>query len=445
MSSLVYLNKLKEPLSAEDKEKIIKDVCIKNTDTNEVIPFFKFDEEKNAMILPFQYAKLFNKVSKIRNPNDSISFPLRDHQLPIFNEAYNHLSNYNSVLLELPPGTGKTILGIYLSLKLNVFPVLITFPSSISSLAGQWQKTIVEKFGVNESEVCILDTPAKQSSLIDHSYKFLLSFDTRIKSVHNIPIKTLIIDEAHLLCTQKKVNDIFLNIHPRFVITLTGTFMKNNGMCKIMKLLTLNSSEKNSIYKLPSRPFKVTVHNITSPIDVQLSFNKKTKKMDFTKYCRDICENEIINKSILYLLSKFSQKKIIILTKIVEHSIFLKDLIETTLNTEVAILSGKNKSHVDKNILIGTIPKLSTGYDAENASIDYSGRPADTLILFHPIKSWQLFEQCKGRVMRCGDDILPEVHSISFSNLKFSSKHIRNLFEYIEKTNGKIFFNDIIV
>jgi len=66
----------------------------------------------------------------------------------------------------------------------------------------------------------------------------------------------------------------------------------------------------------------------------------------------------------------------------------------------VDILSGTKSKYFDSRILIGTISKISTGFDSANVAINFNGIAIDTLILAGSTKSHNLHIQSIGRVFR---------------------------------------------
>lgn len=396
----------------------------------------KDNKDKITFILPFYYATTNLKLKEIKNTLTPISFEkltLREDQHPILKEVLDNILKTSTSIIEIPPGKGKTTISLCAALQLNLFPILIVIPSKISSLPKQWKDTIINRFGYTEDDIYETETFSKEdksNTLITSNYKFIISKDTRV--LKEVKVGTLIADEVHLLATYKKYINVFMNIFPQSIIFLSATVERVDE--EHLPLYFISGAQ--TIKRKPNHPYLVKIWDCPYEINIKLQFNTFTKKMDYLQYCKDLSENEHYNKTILDILSSYNDKKFIILTKLVDHVHFLKKIIEEKLKEETSILCGSTKTHLDRRILIGTIPKLSTGYDCEMASIDYKGISPNALILVHPIKHPQLFEQCKGRVTR-DSKIIPIIFSIKIPFLKFSSKHILNLSDYIINNGGQ--------
>lgn len=456
----------KRDFTEEIKGKLIEDLKVENTTTDEV--FYAYNENNiqetdssYKITVPFFYGKNFKGKEK-----KTVFFPiienftLREHQFDIVTEALSELAKKDCCTIEIPPGQGKTVIGIFLSESIGSSKTLIVYPSKISSLAKQWQTTLLKFEGrITEENIYVVEDSVQQekkkfkknnnSSVKEffstsEKIKYIICGDTRVPlfSDDKKLFDTVIIDEAHMLCTEKKLNSVFFNLIPKKIITLTATLERIDGLHRLLYLI---SGSDFSIKRLPSLPFEVRIKKVAGlqEGEIRLTFNEKTKKMDFTEYCHSLSSNEKYNDAIIEVVKKsISQeedRKVIILTKFIEHAHFLSEkIIRECGGIKVAVMCGsKVKSHVDEKVLVGTIPKLSTGYDMATAAINYDGVAADTLIVVHPIKQYQLFEQCKGRVMRTTAK-KPVIYFFEIPGLKFSTKHILELEDYIVRCGGEI-------
>ena len=118
-----------------------------------------------------------------------------------------------------------------------------------------------------------------------------------------------------------------------------------------------------------------------------------------------------------------------------------------SLGIESDSLYGNKKSYKNSRVLVGTIPKMGTGFDEENACDDFYLNPekSNTLIFINSVKKESLFEQVRGRVMRSDN---PHVIWLMDDNTSIL-RHFNGLKNWISKTNGNIVYvpsiNDLIL
>ena len=363
---------------------------------------------------------------------------LRTNQIEIIDTAKSHLKQFNTTTLCVPPGEGKTIMAIYLATFLN-FKTLIIVPSSLASIIPQWEKSIETSFElIDKSSILIVPEFAKSDKIIDDDkINFIISLDTRVKGIPKIlldKIGTVVYDEAHLLCTSGKVEALLLPT-PKYIIALSATLEREDGAdCMFKKLI----AGPHSINKLSSKKFTVQV--IRNPVKFQYQFNDTTGTMNYTEFCKDIANNQMCNQKIIDIVkSSEKERKFIILSKFIEHAKLLSKMLKEE-GIATAVMAGKIKRHPDVKALVGTFPKISTGYDLATAAENFDGNPANTLILTHTIAKWQSFEQSKGRIMRESEcELTPIVYWMATEN-KLTITHLEKISEHISKTNGKIIF-----
>jgi len=77
--------------------------------------------------------------------------------------------------------------------------------------------------------------------------QLLISRISRVENI-DVPIDLLILDEAHLLCTQNNLNRL-LALEPKYVIVLTATPERDDGMEKI--LTALAGGKKHQFWLFP--------------------------------------------------------------------------------------------------------------------------------------------------------------------------------------------------
>ena len=75
----------------------------------------------------------------------------------------------------------------------------------------------------------------------------------------------------------------------------------------------------------------------------------------------------------------------------------------------VAILAGNKNRYVDSRILIGTVSKISTGFDCKNVSENFDGIDIQLMILCGSTKSHNIHIQSIGRAFRSDSPIIVDI------------------------------------
>ena len=148
---------------------------------------------------------------------------------------------------------------------------------------------------------------------------------------------------------------------------------------------------------------------------------------------KSLAESQERNKLIVSIVTTNIHRKFIILSKLQDHVKLLEDIF-TKIGIKVGTLYGSKSKYSDSPVLIGTIPKIGTGFDENTACDDFQGVASDTLILCHSVKNWRLFEQLRGRCMRSKSPIVIWLAD----PISTIDNHFRELKSWIKETNGTI-------
>ena len=323
---------------------------------------------------------------------------LREKALPVIKET-------GSVSLFLPCSWGKTIQATELAASLvgdTGGRVLVLVTRII--LEGQWQDTF-EKF--TDAKVEIIGTrktkavyPTKVETAVETS-QLVISRIGRVKSFYG-KLDVLILDEAHFFCTDNNLQEL-LKLEPKYVIVLTATPNRDDGMEKI--LVALAGNKRHQFWAISKKPFKV--YPIVSGYSVS---DCKTQSQD--KNLPDIApdSSRVRLESALAALQPRNDRIIKLIRKIVSKTGFKcaivgdrvtqLDYIYTTLQEkgiDVGRLWGKDKIAKNAKVLVGGIKKIGTGWDEKSGVKDWDGERVDLLFM---IISTAKMEQVSGRVFR---------------------------------------------
>lgn len=347
---------------------------------------------------------------------------LKDYQVEPALEAYQQLQIWGSTTLKLPPGFGKTMIGAWLwSFTATVVVVLVVQ----QPLLRQWKKTFLTAVpGLAQSIWVVGDDPPPGPGVIP---AIIICMNQR---THQIPagvkeaVGCLIIDEAHCFCTPDRV-EALLAFTPKYVIAETATLERDDGMEKMIHSIC----GEHSVSRVATKPYSV----IRLDTSITVEENRNKYGVNFNDLCNRLCALPERNMIIVDIVKTNPHRKFMILTRLADHVALLQLLI---LNTGIscATLYRNQKTYSDSPVLIGTIPKIGTGFDEANACDDFGGVQSDTLILAGSIKKNTVFEQVRGRVMRSANPVV--IYLVDRNQV--CKRHFRETAGWIEYTQGVI-------
>jgi superfamily II DNA or RNA helicase len=150
------------------------------------------------------------------------------------------------------------------------------------------------------------------------------------------------------------------------------------------------------------KPF--TVYKLMTGISTELVKNKMGT-VDFSKLTSNLAQNPLRNAFIVDLIEKNTQHKIMLLTWSKAHVQTLYEALKLR-GVSVDYLSGTKSKYVDSRVLLGTISKVSTGFDSKNVAIDFDGMAISMMIFLASTKSFNLHIQSIGRAFRSDNPVV---------------------------------------
>jgi len=354
------------------------------------VPFYFKDGENVHLPMFFTRVlkgKFINDSNEYKPINVNFIHQLYEHQTPVAEQALEHLSTHRGTIVGVYPGFGKTVIGAYLTSKLKVLSCVICHRDILQS---QWEKTFHDFTDVPHDKIWIVGV----NKVIPEKAEVIIVMDTRVEKIPTDIIKRvglLIMDEAHCLCTTSRVKPL-LSFTPRYAVAMSATLERDDKMESMMYSIC----GKKVINKTSSKPFIVykTMTNVAP--EVELGANGQ---LNYGKMVSSLCYNDERNELIKSIVCSNPERKILILTGLVDHAKLLVKEFQG-LNERVDFLAGTKKKYNDSRILIGTFSKIGTGFDEKSACADYNGVRIDLLILASSIKKHGLLEQNVGRVFR---------------------------------------------
>lgn len=366
--------------------------------------------------------KSYPRVAEAPLDRPNFCAMLKNYQVEPALEAYQQLQIWGSTTLKLPPGFGKTMIGAWLwTFTATVVVVLVVQ----QPLLRQWKKTFLTAVpGLAQSIWVVGEDPPPSPGVIP---AIIICMNQR---THQIPadvkqaVGCLIIDEAHCFCTPDRV-EALLAFTPKYVIAETATLERDDGMEKMIHSIC----GEHSVSRVATKPY--TVIRLDTSITVEENRNKYG--VNFNDLCNKLCALPERNMIILDIIKSNPHRKFMILTRLADHVALLQMLI-TSNGISCATLYRNQKTYSDSSVLIGTIPKIGTGFDEANACEDFGGVQSDTLILAGSIKKNTVFEQVRGRVMRSSNPVV--IYLVDRNQV--CKRHFRETAAWIEYTQGVI-------
>lgn len=388
-------------------------------------PMLTYYIQKDGYIhLPLSFASALtqqpcNLDSNYPSYNFNFTGSLYDYQVEVCTESLQQLKSFGGSIIGLYPGAGKTIMCSKLSCDLKKLTIVFYHRTT---LEVQWYNTYIE---FTDAKIWIVGQPLPK----DGQFNVILCMDTRFDSIpDNIKssIGCVIVDEAHCFCTPSRI-PVLLGTSPCYFIASTATLEREDGMHSMIKLIT----GEHGVFRHSTKPF--TVYHFQTGICVPYTFNKRGET-NFSQLVGDLCNHSLRNSMILTLTQIFKDNKIAILTGRKSHANYLTTYLRQQ-NESVDSLFGTQKSYTDSRILVGTVPKMGTGFDEKSFCPTFDGKRIDLLIMCVSTKSASVLEQVAGRVFRAH---LPTIIDISDMD-RISKNHFRERKKWYLERNGDLF------
>lgn len=339
--------------------------------------FEAYDINEDVVSVPFAYAINKLEIPKPKMEDYSkfnLKFvgSLREPQKIVKDEAIRNLNRYGGCLISCYPGFGKTLTSIYIASKISLKTIVVV---NKIPLMEQWEDAILNL--CPGAKVEIIKPAKKVSPDSDFIIVNAINVSKFPESVFE-KFGTLIIDESHLIMS-KVLSQCMFKIHPKYVIGLSATPYRPDGLNGLMDLFF---TEHKIVRKLwcPHIVYKVET-GFTPPVELAAN-----GKVDWGKILEAQCINETRNNLIVDIIQKHPDRNFIVISKRTEQSRYIHDkLIE--LGEKATILVGSGSAYdKEARILVGNIQKVGVGFnhpklnalilasDVEEYFIQYLGR-----------------------------------------------------------------------
>lgn len=385
---------------------------------------FRKSKDGKSILVPYRFGciltgKMVNQHIEYRECKSSFGVQLRDYQVDPMEKAMEQFHRYGTTTLSLFPGWGKTIAGSYLAHSTGLSIMVLTHREAISQ---QWLKTF--NLTLPEASVWVVN-----HKIPDYVPDIMICLGDRYRWIPENFIKgigVLIIDEAHLFCTAKKVSCLF-SVTPKYVIVETATLERDD----MMHMMMYSIAGLHSVKKVSTNPYRI--YQIYTGVYVEEKYTRRG--LDYSHYCKSLAANKDRNNIIVNIVKSNPHRKFMIITKLADHVQLIELLLKQKhINVECDTYYRSKKKYRDSQVLIGTISKMGTGFDEAMLCDEYKGEPSNTIILTHSIKKWQLYEQVRGRIMRSKDPCVIWLYDQN----QCGQRHFSGLQKWMSDTNGTV-------
>jgi len=453
-------------------------------------PFPIFQEGSNKMLLPKYYGiekfGIPNSVqidnSKIRKTNLKFNGTLRDYQIPIIDICMKNYMNANGSLksfgggvMTVPPGKGKTCMGLYIGCKIGL-PMLIIVHKEF--LVNQWKERIAQY------------VPTARIGIIQQNKIDIENKDIVIGMLQSICLKeydedifegfpVVIFDEVHHLGA-KVFSKALLKIQAPYTLGLSATPERKDKLEKVFywhlgKSMYYEGADVDTSVNIKIYKYGLSVQNK----QFKEIFNFRTKQMNMAKMVTNLTElmprTELILKLIdnifpiipyklegninidtnnnycrkgllfdnLHLLNvepNIVFRKVLILSNRINHLKLIDELLQNRDKRWKDLIGyyiggmkeKKLKESETKPLILATFEMAAEGLDIKDL---------DTLILATPKSS---ITQSIGRILRVQADkrtYIPTVYDIVDNISVFMNQGKKRYADYVSKEYRVEWFN----
>lgn len=396
-------------------------------------------ENKNQLSLPKYYGiKKFGEP-EIDDIDDGLDINLkfngvlRDYQKKILNIFIPKFKMNKGGLLCVPPGKGKTVMGIWLMCILKKKTLIVVHKSF---LVNQWKKRLEQyvpeaKVGIiQQNKIEVDDNDIVIGMLQSISMK---DYDDEIFEDFGLTI----IDEVHHLGAQVFSN-LFKKVNTKYMCGLTATPNREDKLEKVIywyigNILYFEAAKVNQNikviicnYSIKHRLFDIVINKRTQNAQISTMITNITSITERTK---TICN------FILKIKNEENKRKILILSERIEHLEKMNNYVSELSNYSTSFyIGGMNEKKLEEaekaEIIFSTYQMSSEGLDIPTLN---------TIVLTTSRKN---VEQSVGRILRkqSGYDVEPLIIDIVDNIKQFKNQgSIRK--RYYKKITNEENFN----
>lgn len=334
------------------------------------------DENRKKILLPlsmwndlcedFPNEGPFEKIN-VKFEGEPLEEAQRD-QKTVVAQTLKHLKEKHTCLLALRTGFGKTFLSLYLICQLKLKALVLCHATTLHE---QWKEQAQKWCPKLKIQI------VKGNNFDPSADVYMMGI---IKATHFNEnqfegIGVVFVDEAHLALTNT-FSDALLKIKPRYLVGLSATPDRNDGMHKL--LYPYFGPKKEFIIREEVKDFTVIKYVTHFKPELKYRFDGT---MDWTKVIQSIACNTSRQRFIVGLCKEYKKNKILILSDRVCEILGCKNYSKCACENQVSYglypllkeegesvdyRAENRKSHDEEvRVLVGTYGKLGVGYDSK--------------------------------------------------------------------------------
>ena len=322
-----------------------------NENNNDDTSYKLYRQTKKYIILPKYYGiKKYGICDmKLKEEKINIDFKgtLRDYQIPIIDKVLNHMENNFGGLLSVPCGRGKTLMAIYIAMKLGVKTLVVVHKSF---LLDQWIERIKQftnaKIGTIRGKV--IDTENKDIVIGMIQSISMKEYESNVFKKFGF----VIYDESHH-CASKIFSKALMKTVCRYTLALSATPYRGDGLINVMHWFLGETIYREKFKQ--NNQVVVKVYNYTSNeknfIEKNFNYGPQKGKPDVIKMMTNLVELkertiQIVN--IINSIRKDPDRKIIVLSQRIDHLKDMKNELDKLIKKDVddgKLLDGEIKTY----------------------------------------------------------------------------------------------------
>ena len=353
-----------DDIPIDDRKKMLTELRIKTLNPRKIkqtvqfkmIEFDMFEIiEDEYVAIPFSYYlhhfnKYPNDEKKISEIKSKFQLELFDRQKEIRPEIFDILNQERSIILSLFTGYGKTLMAIYIACKIGLKTLVIDHRVV---LTDQWENSIQKACG-NTAKIQVLTAKSKIDPQADFYIINAINVPKRELSDFE-DIGLLIMDEAHLLVTEKYSKALFY-VQPKYLVALTATPVRTDGKDRVLEVTV----GPNIIYRSLNAMFNVYLYHTNFIPKVE-----KTERGDlnWNSVLESQSNNEHRNNIIIDLVRYFCTRNILVLCKRKDHAELLCRKMKSKNIDADTFMGSKRVVNFDCRVLLATYSKGGVGFD----------------------------------------------------------------------------------